>query len=287
MKACPAGTTRWPPPCRRYVEHGGILLLGTMSGRHTYLAARTGRRAGAGRRPPRPRPEQERAVQDHDDRPAAGQSCRNVHCDSRDGTEPSTLQPSAGTEVLGVWPDGSAALTRRAVGRGFVYLLASNVYPGELIAGLAKAQGLSTYASAEGGFDLLRTLRSNNGLEDLLMVRGTEGKEATIRWTLEYPPARIYDPVTGRTIPARIEGCTAIVTLKLDDWDFAWLAARRPGCDEHFSHWFQRQTEMWSGVVLARQGARGHALPASRFEPRLAAGACGELGKGRGAPETG
>ena len=30
------------------------------------------------------------------------------------------------------------------------------------------------------------------------MVRGKEGKEATIRWTLEYPPARIYDPVTGR-----------------------------------------------------------------------------------------
>ena len=130
--------------------------------------------------------------------------------------------------MLGVWPDGSAALTRRALGRGFVYCFADTLYPGELIAGLTEAQGLATYASAEGGFDLLRTLRSNNGTEDLLMVRGKGGKEATIRWTLEYPPERIYDPVTGRTIPAQIEGRTATVTLKLDDWDFLWLAARLP-----------------------------------------------------------
>jgi hypothetical protein len=147
------------------------------------------------------------------------------------------------------------------LGRGFVYCYADTIYPAELIAGLTKAQGLATYATAEGGFDLLRTLRSNNGCEDLLMIRGVGGREATIRWTLEYPPERIYDPVTGRTIPARIDGRSATVTLKLDDWDFAWLAARRPGCAEHFAHWFQRQTQMWSGLVL---GARAPAAPLFR-----------------------
>jgi hypothetical protein len=175
---------------------------------------------------------------------------------SRDGTTARRLKPLPGTEVIGVWPDGSAAMTRRPLGRGFVYCLGTNVYPGEVIAGLTRAQGLGTYASAEGGCDLLRTCRSNNGVEDLLMVRGKDGKEATIHWTLEYPPARIYDPVTGRDVPARIEGHTATIALRLDDWDFTWLAARRPGASEHFAHWFKRQTEMWSGLVLGAKVPR-------------------------------
>jgi hypothetical protein len=236
-----------------YVRRGGILLLGTMSGIHTYLE----RDKGAGpvlagvRLGPPPGKSEKFSVQSID--PRLGSLAGSIRTASRDGTAACTLRPAAGTDVLGVWPDGTAALTRRAVGRGFVYFFANTTYPGELIAGLAKAQGLATCATAEGGFDLLRTLRSNNGTEDLLMVRGKEGKEATIRWTLEYPPERIYDPVTGRTIPARIEGRTATVTLKMDDWDFAWLAARRPGCDEHFVHWFRRQTEIWSGLVLGAQ----------------------------------
>ena len=233
-----------------YVERGGILLLGTMSGIHTYIERDQGagpRLAGVRLAPP-PSKSEQFSINVID--PRLGGLAGTIRTGSRDGTEANTLRPAARTEVLGVWPDGTAALTRRAVGRGFVYFFANNTYPGELIAGLTKAQGLATYATAEGGFDLLRTLRSNNAVEDLLMVRGKEGKETTIRWTLEYPPERIYDPVTGRDIPARIEGCTATVTLNMDDWDFAWLAARRPGCDEHFAHWFKRQTEIWSGLVL-------------------------------------
>jgi len=240
---------------RAYVERGGILLLGTMSGVHTYIE----RNKGAGpvlagvRLGPPPSKSRQFSIKTVD--PRLGGLSGNIRTESRDGMVASTLQPAAGTEVLGVWPDGAAALTRRAVGRGWVYFFADTRYPDELIAGLTKAQGLATYASAEGGFDLLRTLRSNNGMEDLLMLRGKEGKEATIRWTLEYPPERIYDPVTGRTIPARIEGRTAIVTVNMDDWDFTWLAARRPGCDEHFSHWFKRQTEIWSGLVLGAKAS--------------------------------
>jgi hypothetical protein len=236
-----------------YVRRGGILLLGPTSGIHTYLE----RGQGAG--PPLagvhlgPPPSQSGQVSVRIIDSRLGGLSGIIHASSRDGTTAATLEPAAGTEVLGVWPDGTAALTRRALGRGFVYCFAGTIYPGELIAGLTAAQGLATYASAEGGFDLLRTLRCNNGTEDLLMIRGVGGKEATVRWTLEYPPERIYDPVTGRTIPAHIEGRTATVTLKLDDWDFLWLAARRPGCAEHFAHWFQRQTQMWSGLVLGAQ----------------------------------
>lgn len=233
-----------------YVERGGILVLNSMSGIHTYIDRDKGagpRLAGV-RLGPAPRKGEQFSIKRVDVR--LGGLSGDIRTESRDGTAPVTLEPDAGTAVLGVWPDGSAALTRRALGRGFVYFFANNIYPGQLIAGLTTAHGLATYASGEGGFDLLRTLRSNNGAEDLLMVRGKEGKEATIRWTLEYPPARIYDPVTGRDIPARIEGRTATVRLKMDDWDFTWLAARRPGSNEQFAHWFKRQTEIWSGLVL-------------------------------------
>jgi hypothetical protein len=244
-----------------YVRRGGILLLGPLSGIHTYLERNKGagpRLSGVRLGPP-PAKAGQFSVRKIDSR--LGSLSGVIHSASRDGTTPVAVLPNPGTETLGVWPDGAAALTRRPLGRGFVYCYADTIYPAELIAGLTKARGLATYATAEGGFDLLRTLRSNNGCEDLLMIRGVGGKEATIHWTLEYPPERIYDPVTGRTIPARIDGRTATVTLKLDDWDFAWLAARRPGCAEYFAHWFQRQTQMWSGLVL---GARAPESPIFR-----------------------
>jgi hypothetical protein len=240
----------------RYVRHGGILLLNTLCGIHTYIERDRG--AGpvlAGVRLGKPPANSDHFSITTAD-PRLGDLSGKVRSESREGTSARRLETLRGTEVLGVWSDGSAALTRRPLGRGFVYFFGSTVYPGELIAGLTRAQGLGTYASAEGGCDLLRTLQSNNGVEDLLMVRGKEGKEATIRWTLDYSPQRIYDPVTGRDIPARIESRTATVSLTLDDWDFTWLAARRPGANEQFSQWFKRQTEMWSGLVLGAKAPR-------------------------------
>ena len=239
-----------------FVRRGGILLLNSLSGIHTYIERDCG--AGpvlAGVRLGDPPATSDRFSMTMTD-PRLADLSGDVRSNGREGTTARHLEPLAGTEVLGVWPDGSAALTRRPLGRGFVYCVGTTAYPGELIAGLTRAQGLGTYASAEGGCDLFRTLRSNNGVEDLLMVRGKEGREATIRWTLDYSPARIYDPVTGRDIPARIEGHTATIAVRLDDWDFTWLAARRPGSSAHFAHWFKRQTEMWSGLVLGAKTPR-------------------------------
>ena len=93
---------------------------------------------------------------------------------------------------------------------------------------------------------------------------------------------RIYDPVTGRDIPARIEGHTATIAVRLDDWDFTWLAARRPGSSA-LCPLVQAADGDVERAGAGRENAPGAALPPSRFEPQLADGACRELGAGPGA----
>ena len=140
------------------------------------------------------------------------------------------------------------------MGKGAVYFCGGSTYPQELLNALAKTYGPKIFATYDkgGGVDLVRTLRSNNGCEDLLMLRGLGGKPAVVHWTFEYPPQSIYDPVTGAAIPAAIEGTTATFKVKIDDWDFAWFAARRPDAGAAFAHWFTRQTQMWSGTTAGQ-----------------------------------
>jgi hypothetical protein len=153
--------------------------------------------------------------------------------------------------TIGQWADGSPALNRRALGKGAVYYCGGSAYPSELVTALAEAFGPKVFATVDkgSGIDLLRTLRSNNGCEDLLMMRGLGKKPAVVHWTFDYPPTGIYDPVSGAAIPAAIEGNTAVFTVTIPDWDFSWFAARRPSAGDAFGHWFTRQTQMWSGVA--------------------------------------
>ena len=85
-----------------------------------------------------------------------------------------------------------------------IYLCGELTYPNDFLTCLAATCGPETYATKEGGIDLLRTARSNNGSEELLMLRGL-GEEATITWTFEQAPGRIYNAATGEIIPAEIE----------------------------------------------------------------------------------
>ena len=154
-----------------------------------------------------------------------------------------------GTDVIGTTGDGRPAITRRAVGKGAVYYCAGGSWPQGIQAELVNHFAPPVYATMEGkGVDLLRTSRSNNGCEELLMARGLGGKPATIHWTFDFAPAAIYNPVTGTPIAAKIDGNTATVTVNIDDWDFAWFAARRPDARESFGHWLERQTEIWGGL---------------------------------------
>jgi hypothetical protein len=236
---------------RAYVENGGVLLLNNLSGANTFLARGEGAGPGptlAGVRLAGVPPTSNTLTFTQAD-PSFGGITGEVKIEGRYGVPSRTLAPQPGTEVLATWPDGSPAFTRRALGKGVVYYCGGSQYPGDLFKGLAAAYGPAVYAHVEGGADLLRTLQSNNGCEDLLMVRGLGDKPATVQWTFDYPPPGLYDPVTGQAVDAKIEGNVATFTVTIPDWDFAWFAARRPRAADDFSHWFIRQTEIWSGFT--------------------------------------
>ncbi len=234
---------------KSYVEEGGILVLNALSGIHTF--EERGKGAGpslAGVALGEP-PANDSSLTVKQAAAPLEKLPGVLKIWSRPGFPGRVLTPAEGTDVVAAWPDGSAALTRRAVGKGIVYFCGGSAYPPDFIKTLVAEVGLSTMAKAEGGADHVRMLRANNGCEDLLMVRGLGDKPAKITWTLDHPVTEVFDPLTGKPVPAEIAGDTATITTTIPDWDFAWFAVRRPGADARFAHWLQRQTEMWSGFV--------------------------------------
>jgi hypothetical protein len=180
-------------------------------------------------------------------------------CDSHLMSAPHVIVPGPGVDVIGTTDHGQPAITRRKIGKGAVYYCAGGLWPGGIREAIRDHFVPPVYATVEDGpqgrgVDLYRTAQSNNGCEDLLMCRGL-GKPATVHWTFDYTPAAIYNPVTGAAIAAKIDGHTATFGINIDDWDFAWFAARRPDARAQFAHWFTRQTQMWHGLV------KGEAAP--------------------------
>lgn len=236
---------------RAYVEAGGILVLNSLSGQDSFERQGNGAGPGAALAGVRlgPPPHADTSIvflPGQNYLPGLNKFGRVF---PRPGTPSHTLIPIGGTDTIGTWADGTPALTHRAMGKGAVYYCGGNTYPGDVIIALTNAYGPSVYATVDrgGGVDLIRTLRSNNGCEDLLMLRGLGNKPAVVHWTFNFTPTSIYNPVTGQSIDAQIDGHTASFSVNIPDWDFAWFAARRPNADNDFSRWFVRQTQMWSG----------------------------------------
>jgi hypothetical protein len=239
---------------KHYVEGGGLLVLNNLFGESSFLQRGDGAGPGAQLAGVRlgAAPANDGGVR-FSAAPFAGMPTK-VYLSPRFGIASRTLAPREGAEIIGAWPDGSPAFTRRNLGRGAVYFCGGSTYPQELLTALAATYGPKVFATFDkgGGVDLLRTLRSNNGCEDLLMLRGVGNKPAVVHWTFDYVPQGIYDPVTGTAIPAQIDGNTATFTANIPDWDFAWFAARRPDAGAAFAHWFTRQTRMWSGTAAGK-----------------------------------
>jgi len=237
---------------KTYVEAGGMLLLNNLSGENSFLQRGNGAGPGpalAGLRLG-PSPSNDNVI--HFPSASVPHAIENIS--PRFGILSHSLAPDVGVEVIGTWPDGSPAFTRRTLGKGEVLYCGGSTYPAGILTELATNYGPRVYAKFDkgGGVDLLRTLRSNNGCEDLLMLRGLGNKPAVVHWTFDYDPQGIYDPVTGTAIPAKIKDHAATFTVNIPDWDFAWYAARRPDASEALSHWFTRQTQMWSGTAPAK-----------------------------------
>jgi len=243
---------------RAYVEAGGVLVLNDMSGEDSFIRKGDGRGPGAtlaGVRLGSP-PADDSTIAFTPGKQVPPGIAGKVRIYPRRGGWPShSLIPETGVEVLGTWADGSPAFTRRDLGKGAIYFCGGSTYPGQVIEAFAAAYGPKEFATVEkgGGVDMVRTLRGNNGNEDFLMLRGLGDKAAVVHWTFDYAPKSIYNPVTGKPISATIDGNTATFTVNIPDWDFSWFAARRPDVAEDFSHWFTRQTQMWSGYTVPVQ----------------------------------
>jgi hypothetical protein len=238
---------------KAYVEAGGILVLNSLSGENSFLAR--GNEAGPGATLAGvhlgPAPSKDDEIHYPTDSSAEHVIKR---FSPRFGVPSRRLDPEAGVEVKCAWPDGSPAFTGRKLGKGEVYFFGGSTYPAEVLTELAANYGPKVFTTYDkgGGVDLVRTLRSNNGCEDLLMLRGVGNKPAVVHWTFDYVPQGIYDPVSGAAIPATIEGQTGTFTVNIPDWDFAWFAVRRPDAGAAFAHWFTRQTQMWSGTAAGQ-----------------------------------
>ena len=233
---------------RSYVEAGGILVINSMSGTSNFIELGKGGGPALAGIKFGDSPANASAISFDAGQDRISGLNGSFRAYERNGISPKQILPLEGTDVIGKWPDGSPAFTRKALGKGFVYCCGASLYPSDFIKATASSFGPDAFATSAGGVDLVRTLRSNNGSEDFLMLRGL-GREAETKWTLPYPPKRIYDPLTGTEIPSVIEGNTVTFKTNIDDWDFAWFAARRPDADMQFSHWFKRQTQIWSGLV--------------------------------------
>jgi hypothetical protein len=235
---------------RKYVEDGGVLFLQAASGLHTP----TQRNANPGPALAGVKIEGKSSasmmVKLTQADPVLGNRTGDVgRSESHLMSEAHQITALPGTDVIGTTDNGAPAITRRIIGKGVVYYCAGGQWPGGIQEAIRDHFAPSVYATMEGkGVDLLRTARSNNGCEDLLMLRGL-GQESTIHWTFDYTPSAIYDAVTGAVVPATIDGHTATFKVNIGDWDFNWFAARRPDTREQFSHWLQRQSEMWSGLI--------------------------------------
>ena len=247
------GTLCWDPEMsaalQTYVEEGGILMLNDVSGLHTFTERGKGAGPALAGIAPNPAPVQQSSFALDGTDPLFGSSTAAMKISTRPETPSVSPLALPGTVVIGTYPDGKPAVTRRNLGKGAVYYFGVSRYPKEAIQGLKDKFGPKVHASVEGGADLFRTARSNNGSEDLLMVRGLGGKPATVQWSFGYPPAAIYNPVTGAPVPATIVGNTATFTVTIPDWDFSWFAARRPEVKDAFAHWLKRQSEIWQGVA--------------------------------------
>lgn len=237
---------------KKYVEEGGVLFLQVGSGRHTPEVRDAGPGPElAGVKLLGDQREPLHITISQPDLLLGGLEGKVGQAFPHPSATSQRIQPLEGTTVVGTTSEGDPAITRRALGKGQVYYCAGGTWPKAVQDAILSTFGSKIYATSDTaakGVDLIRTARSNNGSEELLMLRGL-GKEAPVSWTLDFPPSAICNAATGEKIPAQITGNTASFTVSIPDWDLVWLAARRPSAEDHFDHWLQRQSEIWGGVI--------------------------------------
>ena len=195
------------------------------------------------------------------------------HCTALEAVAP-------GTQAIARYRDGSIAIGLRKLGMGRVVVLGSpfwrdsydqagtwhpsaaqGVFIQDLLTGLGVPPDVPSAAPTPVWRD--RYVATNGTEEYLLLFNPDDANPQTLTadWHLSSPPSAVYDPKTGQTVPAKMDGSTAQVSVTLAPQETKILAVQsaRPPADA-VGDWFGRLTSTWQGTLPGLKAVRP-ALP--------------------------
>ncbi|HEY3329054.1 MAG TPA: beta-galactosidase trimerization domain-containing protein [Capsulimonadaceae bacterium] len=177
-------------------------------------------------------------------------------------------------QVVARYDDGAPAIVTRKVGKGLVVVLGSSFYrdshdtagyfvpaPSQTVFYKALFRDLGVSPLIESDQDKLWAERfvANNGSTEMLILGNKNAdvplEDASATWTLDFTPSRVFDPATGITVPAKIDGNRVVIShLTLAPLDMRYYAVERANVDavDTVNHWLFRQSQLWAAVPEGR-----------------------------------
>ena len=186
-------------------------------------------------------------------------------------TDSVALEPKAeGIEVIARYQDGKPAIVVRSLGAGKVIVLGSSFYrkssdiKGFYIGSPAQTDfyksllgdlGIPSLVESETESLWAERFVANNGTTEMLVLGNQSDintiPQASAVWDLGYAPRRVFDPVTGADLPAKIEGNRVNIDIRnLPPFEMRYYAVERTDLPvaQTVKTWLHRQTEMWRAL---------------------------------------
>jgi len=203
------------------------------------------------------------------------------------------LQPVApGTQALARYRDGSIAIGMRKLGKGRVIVLGSPFWrdsydrvgmwwPGDgqnaFLQDLFTGLGVPPDVPADTQKVWRDRYIANNGTEEYLLLFNPNDKDPqtfTTDWNASFPISQVFDPKTGQTVEAKIDGNTAHLSQTLKPYETRILAVQssRPPADT-VSDWYGDLALTW------KKSLPGHAVTYPKGLPVYYAGFVAKGGK--------
>ena len=152
-------------------------------------------------------------------------------------------------KVIARWKDGSAAIGTRKIGKGRIIIFGTGFFRNArdlsgkflpekrnlILENMLSQLGVKRSVYADTPFVWLRKAVTKNGLEDWVIAHNvSENKKdykisANIQIESDYIPEKIYDGITGKTVPFTMKGKTIILpNTKFEKHETKIFAMKRP-----------------------------------------------------------
>lgn len=182
------------------------------------------------------------------------------------------LEPAApGTQAVARYRDGSIAIGMRRLGKGRAVVLGSpfwrdsyddkgTFWPGAQQSAFLQDLLTGLDATPEVPADTINVWRdryvADNGTEEYMVLwNPSDTAEATVKptWRPDFPVSEVYDPKTGQTVPAQIQGNNIQLNLTLQPLETLILAAQssRPPADT-LADWYGETAKRWKSSLPGR-----------------------------------